>query len=136
MNVFVDTSALMALLDRTEPEHGPVLRAWECGNEGAEGFLTTDYAVVESVSVAQRRWGMDAVRALIHEFLPLVDIVWTTPEDHAAGVEALLSANRRQLSLVDCVSFVIMRRLSVREYLGIGPHFAEQGFTPYAVPAG
>jgi len=25
-----------------------------------------------------------------------------------------------------------MRRLGIREYLGLDPHFKEQGFTPYA----
>ena len=82
--------------------------------------------------MAQRRWGMTAVGALVEELLPLVHIVWVTPEDHAAGVDAFLAAHRRELSLVDCISFVVMRRLAVRDYLGIDPHFEEQGFTPYA----
>ncbi|HOT23731.1 MAG TPA: PIN domain-containing protein [Thermoleophilia bacterium] len=136
MSVFVDTSAFMALLDRTEPEHGSILRAWERGNEDAEGFFTTNYVALESIAVAQRRWGMAAVRALIDEFLPLVDVVWTTPDDHDAGVDALLAADRRRLSLVDCVSFVVMRRLAVRLYLAIDPHFAEQGFESYAAALG
>jgi predicted nucleic acid-binding protein len=52
-----------------------------------------------------------------------------------AGLSALLAAGRRHLSLVDCVSFVIMRRLGIRAYLGLDAHFAEQGFTQYS-PAG
>ena len=135
MSVFVDTSALMALLDRTEPEHEAVLRAWERGNEDAEGFFTTNYAALESTAVAQRRWGMTAVRALVEEFLPLVHIAWVTPEDHAAGIDAFLAANRRELSLVDCISFAVMRRFAVRRYLGLDPHFAEQGFVAYAAAA-
>jgi predicted nucleic acid-binding protein len=33
------------------------------------------------------------------------------------------------LSLVDCVSFEVLRRLDVRECLVFDPHFDEQGFT-------
>lgn len=125
----------MALLDRTEPEHDAILRAWERGVKGADGFFTTNYAALESTAAAQRRWGMTSVGALVEEFLPLVRIVWVTPDDHAAGVDAFLAANRRELSLVDCVSFVVMRRLATRSYLGVDPHFTEQGFASYAAAA-
>jgi len=43
---------------------------------------------------------------------------------------ALLTAGRRRLSLADCVTFTVMRRLGIREYLGQDPHFEEQGFMP------
>ena len=36
---------------------------------------------------------------------------------------------------VDCVSFGVMRRMGIRKYLWLDPHFDEQGFTRYA-PAG
>jgi predicted nucleic acid-binding protein len=132
MSVLVDTSALITLLDGEDPEHGACRQAWQQGVVEAEGLITTDYIVLESVAVAQRRWGLDAVRVLVDEFLPLLDVEGVTPEDRTAGVTALLAAGRRRLSLVDCVSFVVMRRRGIRAYMGLDPHFDEQGFTRYA----
>jgi uncharacterized protein len=40
----------------------------------------------------------------------------------------VLAAARRNLSLVDCVSFELMRRLGIRRVFCFDPHFAEQGF--------
>jgi len=98
-------------------------------------LVTTDYIVLESVAVAQRRWGLDAVRVLVDGFLPLLHVEGVTPEDRTAGVTALLATGRRRLSLVDCVSFIVMRRRGIREYAGPDPHFDEQGFTRYAPPS-
>ena len=41
------------------------------------------------------------------EILPVIYIREITETDHRTGVTMLLAANRRQLSLVDCVSFII-----------------------------
>ena len=132
MTVFVDTSALFALLDAEDAGHHLVYPAWSDGIDEGAGFVTTDYVLVESVSLAQRRLGLDAVRVLVEEMLPMVDTLWVTAADHSAALNALLAAGRRRLSLVDCVSFIVMRRLGIREYLGLDTHFLEQGFTPLA----
>ena len=135
MTVFVDTSALFALLDADDAGHGLALPAWNGGIDECAGFVTTNYVVVETIALAQRRLGIHAVRTLIDEMLPMIDTMWVTDADHSTGLSLLLMAARRHLSLVDCVSFTVMRRMGIRDYLGLDPHFEEQGFTRYA-PAG
>ena len=71
------------------------------------------------------------MRVLQQEMLPVVHTEWVTPEDHGRGVAAVLSAAQRHLSLVDAVSFVVMRRLGIREFLGFEPHFGQHGFVPW-----
>ena len=132
MSVFVDTSALIAFLDAEDPAHGVCREAWRQAALDAEGLVTTDYIVVEAATVAQRRWGLGAVRTLVDEYLPLIEVGPVSAEDRTAAIGALFAADRRRLSLVDCVSFTVMRRLGIREYLGLDPHFREQGFTPLA----
>ncbi len=39
-----------------------------------------------------------------------------------------VAAGRRQLSLVDCVSFEVMRRIGLNRAFCLDPHFEEQGF--------
>ena len=132
MSVFVDTSAFMTFLDEDDPRRAECRTAWERGAIEGEGFVTTDYVFLETVSVAQRRWGLEAVRTLVDEFFPLVHVEPVTEDDRNTSVLALLAAGRRRLSLVDCMSFTVMRRMRVRDYLGLDPHFEAQGFIPYA----
>jgi predicted nucleic acid-binding protein len=84
------------------------------------------------VAVAQRRWGLEAVRTLAEEFIPLVEIEPVRGDALRSAVDSLLTAGRRRLSLVDCISFARMRALHILDYLGADHHFDEQGFRRYA----
>lgn len=132
MTVFVDTSALFALLDLEDAGYASAFPAWRQGIEDDVGFVTTNHVVLETSALAQRSLGVDAVRTLCDELLPMIEIPWVADDDHDEGLDLLLLANRRQLSLVDCVGFAVMRRHGIREYLGLDPHFAEHGSAPVA----
>ena len=129
MTVFVDTSALYALLDRADANHKRAVAAWAGLLDGNERFLTSNYVLVESFALTQSRLGMDAVRLLQEDILPVMSIHFVDREIHRSSVSAVLSAGRRDLSLVDCVSFEIMRTLGIKTAFSFDPHFKEQGFT-------
>jgi len=56
-------------------------------------------------------------------------VSWVDDRTHDQALAALLAAGKRDLTLVDCASFVLMRRLGVRTVLTVDRHFAGQGFT-------
>lgn len=129
MTVFVDTSALLALLDADDAEHADAVAAWgELAEEGAP-LLSSNYVIVETTAVAQHRLGLDAIRALVRDILPLVEIAFIDSAIHEGAIAALLAAGRRQLSLVDCSSFELMRRREVSRAFAFDRHFREQKFT-------
>jgi predicted nucleic acid-binding protein len=136
VSVFVDTSFFIALLDDDEDRHGDAVAQWRWAAKERVAVLTSNYVVVESCGVLQRQIGVPAVRRLVRQVLDPVDVQWVTKEEHERATEALLVADRRQLSIVDCTSFEVMRRLDVRECLAFDRHFAEQGFSPVGSPAG
>ena len=127
MTVFVDTSGLYAVLDRDDRWHARARDAWaELVTE--HDPLVSNYVLVETLALVQNRLGVEAVRAIAQDVAPLLDVHWVDADDHARAVEALLTANRRDLSLVDCMSFHIMRRLGVDTAFAFDEHFEEQGF--------
>jgi predicted nucleic acid-binding protein len=136
VSVFVDTSFLVALLDEDDPMYADALRLWRRMEAERLSVLTSNYVVLEACAVLQRRLGVPAMRRLVHQILDPVALEWVTRDDHERAVDALLVADRRNLSLVDCVSFEVMRRMDIRECLAFDRHFAEQGFSPVGPPAG
>ena len=128
MNVFVDTSALLAVLNRNDLWAVRAARAWkELVNAEAE-MTTTTYVVVETCAILQRRIGGEAVRVFVDQILPVVEVDYVDAGLHAAALSMLLAAAARDLSLVDCCSFESMRRRGLRTAFAYDAHFAQQGF--------
>ena len=130
MNVFVDTSALLAVLDRSDERHPAARRIWTDAIEANHTLVCHNYILVETSAVLARRIGMDAVRVFERDVVPVLRLVWISREIHEAAVGAHLAAGRRALSLVDCASFEVMRRTGLRTAFAFDPHFIESGFEP------
>lgn len=129
MEVFVDSSALLALLDADEPRHAAAAKAWRRLLDADALLISSNYVLVEAIAVAQRRFGVAGARSLLQDFAPLFELVWVDQELHSRGIAAMLAASRRHLSLVDCVSFELMRARGLTNAFTLDRHFSEQGFT-------
>lgn len=128
MNVFVDTSAFLALLDADEQHHTEAQRIWaKLADESADLYCTS-YVLVETAALVQNRLGMPQLLAFHENVSPFLRVIWVDSTLHGAGTAALLTTNRRQLSLVDCVSFAAMRQFGFHTALAFDIHFEEQGF--------
>lgn len=129
MSAFVDTSALLAVLDADDAQHARASRAWSSLVGSEEDLVTTSYVLVETFALAQARLGLSAARLLNDDVVPTLRVTWVDQALHRAAMTALLTAQRRELSLVDCVSFEVMRRLGVDRGFAFDRHFRQQGFT-------
>ncbi len=128
MSLFVDTSAFFAVLDGSDLHHPKARQIWKNLIESSEDLISTSYVLVETFALVQSRLGMEAVRCFDEDILPVVKVHWISESDHRASVSALLIAGRRQLSLVDCVSFTVMRQLQIRRTFAFDTDFVDQGF--------
>ena len=128
MSTFVDTSALLAVLDADDAQHARAARAWGELVNGGDDLVTTSYVLVETCALTQARLGLGATRLLDEDIVPVLRITWVDETLHRTAMAALLTAQRRDLSLVDCVSFAVMRRLSIARAFAFDRHFRQQGF--------
>ncbi len=130
MSVFIDTSALMAVLDADDGHHKKAKDIWIRLISEEETIISSNYVLVETFALVQNRLGLEAVRTLQEDVLPMITVDWVDEASHKAGVTGVLTALRKKLSLVDCTSFAIMRKLGIKKVFAYDPHFKEQGFVP------
>ena len=128
MAVFVDTSAFYAALDADDDNHLAAVDVWRNLGDADETACTSNYVLVETIAVVGRRLGLQAVRDFNTQFVPLLRVHWVDEALHKRAMAVLLTAGRRNLSLVDCISFEVIRQLSLDAAFAFDAHFAQQGF--------
>ncbi len=128
MTAFVDTSALYSLLVGTEADHPSARGEFERLATANRALVTTTYVLVETVALLQHRIGLAPVRDLVDRIGPLLTVRAVSQALHDRGVRRLLRGDRRQLSLVDCVSFEAMDAEEITVAFTFDGDFADAGY--------
>jgi uncharacterized protein len=93
--------------------------------------VTHNYVVVESIALAQARLGLEAVRRLLDDLLPVIAIRWIGADLHRAAAAALLASETAAVSFVDRVSFAFMREHALTHAFAYDSHFTREGFPTF-----
>jgi|YNPMSStandDraft_1061717.scaffolds.fasta_scaffold63446_3 predicted nucleic acid-binding protein len=129
MSVFVDTSALLAIINSEDERHDTAAAEWTSLVLSAERPITSNYVILELMAILQHRYGMGAVHRVTDEILPALDLHYVDRSIHEAAIEMLRESwDQRGLSLVDCTSILIMRRAGITEIFAYDERFEDWGF--------
>ena len=128
MEVFVDTSAIYALLSKNDPRHADALRGLATLERSAASLVSSSFVLHETVSLLQARLGVEAVRRFAARIEPHLDIVWVPRAAYDRALSALLAADRREVSLTDWTSFEVMRARGMERAFAFDDDFERQGF--------
>lgn len=128
--VFCDTSALYALIDRRDANHDAVREAVERVVRAGRLLVTTDYVVAEAVNLANARGG----RFVASRLLDLIEqsagirMEWIGVERFSRTKVYFRKNADHSYSFTDCTSFVVMKEERITDALTTDAHFREAGF--------
>jgi len=135
-DVFVDSAGFLALWDASDSHHRAAVQLQEEFVRGNRRFLTTEYIVDETVTLLLVRHSHAAAADFLHtiEGSESLRLEWIDPARfHAASAWFRKHADK-SWSFTDCVSFVVMRELRLREAFTTDHHFRQAGFIPLLKP--
>ena len=89
-NVFIDTSAFYALMDRSDSYHQTAKKLWTFLLDEEICFKTTNYIIIETLALLQNRLGFEAAHLYSSDILELVDILWVNEPRHNLAIELWL----------------------------------------------
>jgi uncharacterized protein len=136
--VFVDTAGWAALFVRTEPQHEASATLFRSWRRQGRRLVTTNYVLTEVVALltsplrvprdVQFRY-VDGIRSATY-----VEVIHVDAPVDAEGWALLRERPDKDWSLVDAVSFVVMRQRGISEALTTDQHFAQAGLVRLLTP--
>jgi uncharacterized protein len=125
--MFVDSSYIVALVNDRDQNHERAKRL-ALAFRGRPGF-TTDAVLLEvgnSLSRRFRRQAVQVIRGLLES--DDIQVVPLSLELFNEGLTLYEQRPDKEWGLVDCISFVVMKREGLTDALAFDQHFTQAGF--------
>jgi uncharacterized protein len=129
-NIFIDSSAWIALFSRRDQHHDEADRVFRTIVTERRGMLTTNLVLAEIHRLILYRAGVKAAAAALEriEASPLVEITFVDATHHQSAKDWMIRLREHQISYTDAVSFSVMKSSGCREALSYDRHFRIAGF--------
>jgi uncharacterized protein len=128
-DVFLDTVGLIAILNHTDQWRAPAAAALGDLHVKRRGFITTELIFYEAGNALARTQLRAALDNLRTELRDQGRIKTPTDSDCELAWQSYRRGTSGEASIVDCISFAVMRRLGLTDAFTNDQHFAAAGFT-------
>lgn len=130
-SAFIDTGYLIALETVGDQHHVQAAAHWRDFVRSDVLLVTTSFVLDEVITyfVSRSRHGKAVEIGQRLMSSPSVRVVHVDEELLTAAFEYLKKRPDKRFSLTDCVSFVLMERLGMKQALAFDAHFEQAGFT-------
>ena len=126
--IFVDTSGFLALTVGTDEHHLEAVQWWK-GQMGTE-LVTSNLVVIETLGWVRHKIGkakaVTVGEAIFQDNQIAIKRVSLLDEQKAWDLFCKVAG--RGVSMIDCTSFVVMKRLKVKQAFTFDEDFAKAGF--------
>lgn len=127
--IFVDTGPFVAKYDASDSRHADARRGFTRIASDGLRWVTSAFVLCETLNLLERfAGGLLAAQTGRLVFSSSLTLVEPTPSDQKAALSLLEKYADQRIGYCDCVSFVIMRRLRLRDTFTFDRHFEQAGF--------
>ncbi len=129
-NIFVDTSAWVALADKDDTYHKKAASLYTILLKSHKNLITSNLVIAESYILILKELGHKAALGFLEgiKASPRVLKIYTNEDIEKDAEEILMKYVDQDFSYTDAVSFVIMKRHKIRKAFCFDKHFLIAGF--------
>jgi hypothetical protein len=127
--IVLDTGFLFALVSKRDAHHPRVVEVFRTFKDLrlVDHLLTTNHVIAETITLT-RKIGYDDAARLGDQLYgeKLARIHWASPDEERAAFDYFKRHQDQTYSAVDCLSFVVMEKLGIREALAVDSDFTHR----------
>lgn len=130
MRIFIDTSAFYALEDADDQHHREALSIQRRFQDDRPMLFTTHHILDECITLIGSKLRPHHASRFARQLLSsrIISIVRTNDELEQAALNVYERFDDPALSFTDCLSFSVMRALSITTVFAFDRHFVHAGF--------
>ncbi|MBI4067280.1 PIN domain-containing protein [Candidatus Gottesmanbacteria bacterium] len=132
--IFIDTNAFIALIDPKDKFHKAAIGWWKANRETK--LITSNIVTIETLGWMRykkgKRIAVEAGKTIL--FGEGISILPITNQDELAAWQLFQKIDGRGISMVDCTSFVLMKRLNIKKVFTFDQDFKTVGFSVLPAP--
>ena len=129
--IFVDSSAWIALANMNDLHHTKAASAYPDVLKNYKGLVTSNMVVAETYVVLRRELGYKSAMEFLDRInaSPRILKTWSNENIETEAEKMLSMYSDQGFSYTDAVSFVIMKRRKIKKSFSFDRHFVTAGFT-------
>lgn len=129
-NIFVDSSAWIALADKDDSHHKEAASSYPAIFKNHKTLVTNNLVLAETYIVLLKELGHKAALEFLERVKasPRITKIYSNESIEAEAEEVLEKYGDQDFSYADAVSFVIMKREKIRKAFCFDKHFVTAGF--------
>lgn len=125
--VMADTSAIYALLDRSDANHSKAVDLLKQIRAAGDTLIVTNLVVAETHALILSKLGPNLARSWLVGLCWPVERVTEEDEERARGI--ICAYEDKSFSYTDATSFAVMERLGISVAFAFDRHFTQFGFS-------
>lgn len=128
--IFIDTSGFYATVVSDDDRHAAAAKFIAAARKRKRAFVTTDYVLDETATLLKARRKTHLIAKLFDRLdqSQAFRIEWTDSERFQDVRKLFVKHADQDWSFTDCLSFVVMSELRLREALTKDLHFQQAGY--------
>jgi predicted nucleic acid-binding protein len=129
-DIFVDTSAWIALADRDDSFHQKAASVFPSILKTFRTLITSNFTIAETYVLLLHELGHPSALRFLERLKgsPKIFKIFSTEDIESESEEILTKYTDQDFSYTDAVSFVIMKRHKIRKAFCFDKHFVTAGF--------
>ena len=131
--IYIDTGAFLGRYLEKDQYHKKALKKWKQVEELKHKCVTSNFVLDETFTLLGR-WGnykYAAERANLIYSSQVIDILRPDHNDELAAIEMFRKFSDQKISYTDCISFVLMKKMKIKQAFSFDRHFVAAGFKLY-----